>query len=117
MFEGLKWKAAARRSAVVIAIYLGLLYLLSRLFPDSNFNLDSRPQIYSLLINAAVFFFIFTFVYALVERSRDRRMAEAGKQKKPGKPAQTGGDSEAGASSLRGRPNPNTSRKKSRRRR
>ena len=117
MFEDINWKSAARRSAVVIAIYLGLLYLLSRLFPDSNFNLDTRPQIISLLINAAVFFFIFTFIYALVERSRDRRMAEAGKQKKPGKPIQAGGDSEADASSLKGRPNPNTSRKKSRRRR
>ena len=117
MFEGLKWKAAARRSAVVIAIYLGLLYVLSRVFPHSNFNLDSRAQIISLLINAALFFFIFTFVYALVERSRDRRTAEAGKQKKSGKPARSGGDEEADASSLKGRPNPNTSRKKSRRRR
>lgn len=116
MFEGLKWKAAARRSAVVIAIYLGLLYLLSVLFPGSNFNLDTRAQVVSLLINAAVFFFIFTFVYALVERSRDRRMAETGRQNKAGKPERTGDGSEAD-SSLRGRPNPNTSRKKSRRRR
>ena len=112
MFEGLKWKSAARRSAVVIAIYLGLLYVLSRAFPGSNFNLDSRAQIISLLVNAALFFFIFTLVYALVERSRDRRMAGAAKQKKPAR-----GDAEAEASSLKGRPNPNTSRKKSRRRR
>jgi len=41
-------------------------------------------------VNAAFFFFIFTFVYALVERSRDRRMAS--KQEKPGKPAQSGAD-------------------------
>jgi len=117
MFEGLKWKAAARRSAVVIVIYLGLLYLLSVLFPGSNFNLDTRAQIISLLINAAIFFFIFTFIYALVERSRDRRVADTGKQNKAGKPARTGDDSEVDGSSLRGRPNPNTSRKKSRRRR
>ncbi len=121
MFEGLKWKSAARRSAVVIAIYLVLLYVLSRVFPGSNFNLDSRAQIVSLLVNAALFFFIFTFVYALVERSRDRRMAEAAKQKKPGKPSRgegdAEGDAEADASSLKGRHNPNTSRKKSRRRR
>lgn len=112
MFEGLKWKSAARRSAIVIVIYLGLLYLLSVLFPGSNFNLDTRAQVVSLLINAAVFFFIFTFVYALVERSRDRRTPETGKQRKPAQ----GGDPEA-SSQLRGRPNPNTSRKKSRRRR
>jgi flagellar biosynthesis/type III secretory pathway M-ring protein FliF/YscJ len=117
MFEGLNWKSAARRSAVVIAIYLGLLYLLSRVFPGSNFNLDSRAQIISLIVNAVIFFFIFTFVYALVERSRERRMAEARKQKKPGKHATKEGDEGADASSLKGRPNPNTSRKKTRRRR
>src|SRR5918912_2240514 len=104
MFEDLNWKSAARRSAVVIAIYLGLLYLLSVLFPGSNFNLDSRAQIISLLVNAVIFFFIFTFVYALVERSRERRMAEASKQKKPGKKAT--GDRETDGSSLKGRPNP-----------
>src|SRR5215217_6854393 len=116
MFEGLRWKSAARRSAIVIAIYLGLLYILGIAFPGSNFSLDSRAQIFSLLINATLFFFIFTFVYALIERSRDRRMAEASKQKKSGKPSQNGGDS-GDASSLKGHPNPNTSRKKSRRRR
>jgi len=117
MFEGLKWKPAVRRSAIVIAIYLGLLYLLSRVFPGSNFNLDSRPQVISLLVNAVLFFFIFTFVYALVERSRERRMAGASKQKKPGKQASSEGDQGGDASSLKGRPNPNTSRKKTRRRR
>ena len=117
MFEGLKWKSAARRSAIVIAIYLGLLYILGIAFPGSNFSLDSRAQIFSLLVNATLFFFIFTLVYALIERSRDRRMTEAAKQKKSGKSAQSGGDTEADDSSLKGRPNPNTSRKKSRRRR
>src|SRR5215211_7182863 len=117
MFEGLKWKPAARRSAVVIVIYLGLLYLLSVLFPGSIFNLDTRAQVISLLVNATIFFFIFTFVYALIERSRERRMGGAGKQNKPGKTSQNGGAPAADASSLRGRPNPNTSRKKSRRRR
>ena len=116
MFEGLNWKSAARRSAVVIALYLGLLYLLSVLFPGSNFNLDNRAQLVSLLINAVIFFFVFTFVYAFVERSRNRRIAEARKQNKPGKPTRGEGDPED-ASTLRGRPNPNTSRKKSRRRR
>ena len=115
MFEGLKWKAAARRSAVVIAIYLGLLYLLSVAFPDSGFSMDSQGQVISLFVNAIIFFFIFTFVYAFVERSRNRRISEARKQKKPGK--QTEGDQEAEDSSLKGRPNPNTSRKKTRRRR
>jgi hypothetical protein len=117
MFEGLKWKSAARRSAIVIAIYLGLLYVIGIAFPGSSFSLDSRGQILSLLLNATMFFLIFTFVYALIERSRERRITEASKQKKSGKPSQNGNDQEADASSLRGRPNPNTSRKKSRRRR
>ena len=117
MFEGLKWKSAARRSAVVIVIYLGLLYVLGVAFPGSSFSLDDRSQIISLLVNAVIFFFIFTFVYALIERSRDRRMSQASKQKKSGKPSQNVGDAEDDASSLKGRPNPNTSRKKSRRRR
>ena len=117
MFEDLNWKSAARRSAVVIAIYLGLLYLLSVAFPDSSFNMDSRAQIISLFVNAIIFFFIFTFVYALVERSRNRRIAETRKQKKPGKLATGEGNQEADAASLKGRPNPNTSRKKTRRRR
>src|SRR3712207_5092443 len=115
MFEDLNWKSAARRSAVVIAIYLGLLYLLSVAFPGSSFNMDSRGQIISLFVNAIIFFFIFTFVYAFVERSRNRRIAEARKQqKKPEK--QADGDQETDAASLKGRPNPNTSRKKTRRR-
>jgi hypothetical protein len=87
MFEDLNWKSAARRSAVVIAIYLGLLYLLSVAFPGSGFSMDSRAQVISLFVNAIIFFFIFTFVYALVERSRNRRIAEARKQKKPAKQA------------------------------
>jgi hypothetical protein len=115
MFEDLNWKSAARRSAIVIAIYLGLLYLLSVLFPDSGFNMDSQGQVISLFVNAIIFFFIFTFVYALVERSRNRRIAESRKQKKLGK--QATGDQEADATSLKGRPNPNTSHKKTRRRR
>ena len=98
-------------------IYLGLLYLLSALFPGSNFNLDTRAQVISLLVNAAIFFLIFTFIYALIERSRERRMTQTGKQQRSGKQAVKEGEDGAGASSLKGRPNPNTSRKKTRRRR
>jgi hypothetical protein len=110
MFEDLNWRWAARRAVVVIAIYLALVYVLSTVFPES-FGLQNRGQIISLLINAAFFFIIFTFVYAFVERSRRRRLAEMRKKSKPEKPS--GEDS----GSLKGRPNPNTSRKKARRRR
>jgi hypothetical protein len=112
MFEDLNWRWAARRAVVVIGIYLALVYVLSTVLPE-QFGLQDRGQIVSLLVNAALFFLIFTFVYAFVERSRRRRTAEMSKKSKPEKPS--GENSEPG--SLKGRPNPNTSRKKARRRR
>jgi amino acid permease len=112
MFEDLNWKWAARRAAVVIGIYLVLLYVLSTIYPES-FGLQNSSQIVSLLINAAFFFVVFTFVYAYVERSRRRRMAEMSKKSKSAKPS----DEDSEPSALKGRPNPNTSRKKARRRR
>ncbi len=116
MFEGLNWKSAARRSAIVIVVYLTLFYILSVAFPES-FGLRDRAQVVSLLINAVMFFFVFTLVYAFVERSRIRRIQEARRKQAPEKPARGGADPDAPASELRGRPNPNTSRKKTRRRR
>ena len=115
MFEGLNWKSAARRSAIVIVIYLTLFYVLSVAFPES-FGLRDRAQVVSLLVNAAMFFFVFTLVYAFVERSRNRRIEAARKKQAPTKPARAEGD-DSDASALKGRPNPNTSRKKARRRR
>lgn len=112
MFEGLNWKAAARRSAIVIGIYIGLFYVLGVAFPKT-FGLGDRAQVTGLLINAVVFFFVFTLVYAFVERNKSRRMEQA-KNQKPGRPDRPEGDA---PSALRGRPNPNTSRKKSRRKR
>lgn len=117
MFEGLDWRSAARRSAVVIGIYLALFYALSTIFPK-QFGLDNRAEVISLLGNAVVFFFVFTIVYAFIERSRKRRMAEMRKQQGTGGKT-SGAAREEGAEggALKGRPNPNTSRKKSRRRR
>ena len=112
MFKDLDWRSAARRSAVVIGIYVALFYVLSGVFPQ-QFGLRDRGQIMALLFNAVIFFFVFTFVYALVDRSRRRRLAEMSNRSKQAKPAENG--SEAGP--LKGRPNPNTSRKKARRRR
>jgi choline-glycine betaine transporter len=112
MFKDLDWRSAARRSAVVIAIYVALFYVLSGVFPQ-QFGLQDRAQITALLFNAVIFFFVFTFVYALVDRSRRRRLAEMSNKSKQAKPDE--GGSEDGP--LKGRPNPNTSRKKARRRR
>ena len=114
MFEGLNWKAAARRSAIVIGIYIGLFYVLSVAFPKS-FGLGGSAQVTGLLINAVIFFFVFTFVYAFIERNRTRRLDQAKKQQS-GNPSRPEGDPES-PSAYKGRPNPNTSRKKTRRKR
>jgi uncharacterized membrane protein len=117
MFEGLDWRSAARRSAIVIGVYLALFYILSRVAPRT-FGLDSRAEVISLLGNAVVFFFVFTLVYAFIERNRKRRTAELQKQQGRGSRASgTARESGAEGGALKGRPNPNTSRKKSRRRR
>jgi hypothetical protein len=115
MFEDLNWKWAARRAAVVIAIYLGLFYLLSVALPESGFSLQRPGALSALLFNAAAFFIIFTFIYAFVERSRRRRLAGMQNKDKQARPAGEGSEGEPGAP--KGRPNPNTSRKKARRRR
>jgi hypothetical protein len=114
MFEDLNWRFAARRAAVVVGIYLALIYILSTVSPET-FGLRSSQEIIGVLVQAAFFFIIFTFVYAFVERSRNRRLAEMRKKSKQAQPAAE--DPQAEAGSLKGRPNPNTSRKKARRRR
>ena len=109
MFEDLNWRWAARRAAVVIGIYVALLYVLSTVSPDTfplNINI--------LLVQLPLFFLMFTFVYAFVDRSRRRRLAEMQKRSKQARPA---GVPEDEPGELKGRPNPNTSRKKARRRR
>ena len=114
MFEGLNWRAAARRSAIVIGIYIALFYVLGVAFPRT-FGLGGRGELTGLLINAGVFFFVFTFVYAFVERNKNRRIEQA-KKNESAKPARPEGDPEV-PGALKGRPNPNTSRRKNRRKR
>lgn len=113
MFEGLNWKAAARRSAIVIGIYIALFYFLSVAFPQT-FGLGGEGQVLSLLINAVIFFFVFTFVYAFVERNKQRRLEQS--KKKSDGPTRPEGDPDV-PSALKGKPNPNTSRRKTRRKR
>ncbi|HSL00208.1 MAG TPA: hypothetical protein VK869_07705 [Rubrobacteraceae bacterium] len=113
MFEDLNWRSAARRAAVVVGIYLALVYILSTVAPDT-FRLQSRQEVIYTLVQAVIFFFIFTLVYAFIERSRNRRLAEYRRQQgSTDRPAREVGES----GELKGRPNPNTSRKKARRRR
>lgn len=113
MFQGLDWKWALRRSAIVVAIYLILMYVLSTISPGT-FGLQSAADWGPILINAILFFFVFTLVYAFIERSRRRRVYgnTSGKPKD-----ESEADEEREAGPLKGRPNPNQSKRKATRRR
>jgi hypothetical protein len=124
MFEDLDWKGAFKRAAFAAALYLLFVYVMSIAFPDS---FGANGNITSALIVAVLFFFAYAPLFAFTERRKRRRLAEMKAQKK-GKPgARTGfgttasgsdtDGEEAGERDLRGRHNPNTSRKKAARRR
>ena len=111
--KNLNWKSGVRRAALFMLLYAVILYVMNAAFPES-FGI-SQEQIPGLLINAVFFFLILTVFFAYPEKRRAERIAElkakrSGKQSKPEEE-----DGEPGP--LKGRPNPNTSRKKSRRRR
>lgn len=115
MFKDLDWSGALKRAALTVLFYLGLVYVLNVAIPGSY----GGPI--SLAINSAFLFVIFAFFHAFVERRKRRRKAELqSKAKKPSaKKGESGvqSDEEDEASSLKGRHNPNTSRKKASRRR
>jgi hypothetical protein len=122
MFEDLDWKGAFRRAAFAAALYLLFIYVMSIAFPESF----GGTNLVSSLVIAVAFFFIYAPVFAFAERRKKRRLAELNAQKKgkPGaraKAGTTGGSGadgeEAEGGDLRGRHNPNTSRKKAARRR
>ncbi len=117
--KDLDWRTAFKRAAVFTAIWLALVYFLSQAFPGS-FELGEGSDLLPLAINAVFFFFLYAVLAAFLERRRARKMrkSEAKKQDGPGKSAQDSGeDDEESAGSLKGRYNPNTSRKKARRKR
>ncbi len=117
MFKDLKWGPAFKRAAIFVAIWLGLVYAMSVAAPDS-FLAMTRAQIPSLIINAIMFFFLFAFIFAFTEKRRIQRVEQLKTQKK-GKPDKSPADAngEVMEGSLRGQRNPNTSRKKARRKR
>jgi amino acid transporter len=127
MFEGLEWKNAFKRAAIIFAIWMFSIYALSIAFPEYfNLGFDSGAGIATFAINAVFFFFFFVVFTAFMERSKKRNAArlraqKAPKKDKPGAKTTTGPeaveDGEAGTGSLKGRHNPNTSRKKASRRR
>lgn len=121
MFKDLKWGPAFKRAAMFVVIWLGLVYAMSVAFPES-FAVD-RQQLPGLAINAVMFFFLFAFIFAITNRSRERRAQELQAQKKGNAGKGTAGKRQADANgevsegSLKGQRNPNTSRKKARRKR
>lgn len=120
MFQDLDWKWALRRAGIVVAIYLILMYVLSTVSPDT-FGLNSAADWVPLLINAVLFFFVFTLVYAFIERSRRRRIygdaSVKSKEEARAKSSAKGGDEDREPGPLKGRPNPNQSKRKATRRR
>ena len=127
MFEDLDWKGAVKRAAFAAALYVLFIYVMTIAFPES---FGTSTNIVSTLVVAVAFFLIYTPFFAFAERRKKRRLAEMKAQQK-GKPgARTGtkanakaaqgigpDDEEAGEGNLRGRHNPNTSRRKLARRR
>lgn len=128
MFEGLEWKNAFKRAGIIFAIWLFSIYALSIAFPETfKLGFDSSAGITTFAINAVFFFFFFVALTAFIERSKKRNSAQlraarkAPKKDKPGAKTTAGSkateDGEAEPSTLKGRHNPNTSRKKAARRR
>lgn len=118
MFEDLDWRSAVKRAVLTVLFYLVLVYALNVAVPGSI----GSPVI--VATNAAFLFVLFMLFHAFVDRRKRRREAALRAEKKGKKPAGKGdpkaaaeGDEENGAVSLKGRQNPNTSRKKTARRR
>jgi hypothetical protein len=128
MFEGLEWKNAFKRAAIFVGIWLALIYVFKTAFPEYvNLRFDSSAGIVTFLAYPVFFFFLFAVFTAFAERSKKRRFAQPKAQKKgkPGVRAARTTDDSYGAEEdeedelgrLKGRYNPNTSRKKAARRR
>jgi hypothetical protein len=129
LFEDLEWGPAFKRAAFLVAFWLLALYVLNVSFPETFvLGLDSSAGVISMVVNAVLFFFFFAVFTAFTERSKRRRAAAIRAQRKGGtgaratagskdKPGASEDGEEEGAGELRGRHNPNTSRKKAARRR
>ncbi|HKH77153.1 MAG TPA: hypothetical protein VKA51_09380 [Rubrobacteraceae bacterium] len=123
MFEDLNWSGALKRAGLTVLFYLVLVYVLNIAIPGSY----GGPA--ALALNAAFLFVVFTLFHAFIDRRRRRREAHLRGQRRGKKPADAKGaktgakatatadGEEAGGSDLKGRQNPNTSRRKATRRR
>ena len=122
MFKDLEWKSAFKRAAILVAIWLVSIYVLSVAFPGSfSLGTGKNAEILTMLFYGIFFFCFFVVFTAFAERRKKRRLTELNAQRK-GKPGATRAkagaeDGEEAPTGLKGRHNPNTSRKKASRRR
>lgn len=107
------WKAGFRRAAIFILLYAAILYVMNTAFPET-FGI-TREQLPSVLIQGVFFFFILAVFFSWTEKRRRQRMEEL-RARKQGQQSRPEGENED-PGPLKGMPNPNTSRKKARRRR
>ena len=120
MFKDLNWKPAFRKAAIMVVAWFVLIYVLAQAFPN-RFGIQNQQEYFSLALNGVFFFFLFAFVFAFSEKRRADRLAKykAQKKGKSGKPVRATGDDsgETEPGALKGRYNPNTSRKRAKARR
>jgi phosphotransferase system glucose/maltose/N-acetylglucosamine-specific IIC component len=109
----LNWRSAFRKATIFTILWLGLVYIIDRISPGL-FGLESREQWIPLLINGVFFFFLYAVLFAWLEKRRDARLAKVKEQKKREKQAEA---EEREPGELKGVPNPNTSKRKVRRKR
>ena len=105
------WRSAFRKATIFTILWLGLVYVIDRISPGV-FGLESSEQWIPLLINGVFFFFLYALLFAWLERRRDRRLAGVQQQSKSAKQ-----DEAREPGELKGVANPNTSKRKTRRRR
>jgi hypothetical protein len=120
--EGLEWRPAFKRAALFVALWLLTIYAFRIAFPESfSLGLDEPGGILNLLVTGILFFLFFTVITAFTERRKKRARQDARTQSKGKSPRVTATGTEDGEASgpgeLKGRHNPNTSRKKASRRR
>lgn len=112
--KDLNWRSALRRAAIFTLIWLGIVYVTSVLWPES-FGIEVPEELPFLAINAVFFFLVFALFSAFAERRRARHGQQTGGRTRSVKERPEEEEGEGGH--LKGRPNPNTSRRKTRRRR
>ena len=107
------WKAGFRRAVVFILLYAVILYAMNVFFPGTFGVRDGQLQ--AIVIQGVFFFLILGVFFSFTENRRKQRIADMRARKQGKQPRPEGEDAEPSA--FKGKPNPNTSRKKSRRRR